>query len=109
MCSKDLDKQYIPDIVFLLCSALFFISMSLLQMHYIFFTLCGVTDQNALKNFSLPDNSYCKFLQTVMCKSMLPTMFIKMCVKLKHIHLASYVEVETLTSKVMQPDGKQAS
>ena len=34
------------------------------------------------------------------CKSILPTMFIKMCVKLKHIHLASYVEVEKLTSKV---------
>ena len=31
---------------------------------------------------------------------MLPAMFIKMCVKLKHIHLASYVEVEELTSKV---------
>ena len=36
----------------------------------------------------------------LLCKSMLPTMFIKMCVKLKHIHLASYVEVEKLTSKV---------
>ena len=35
-----------------------------------------------------------------MCKSMLPTMFIKMCVKLKHIHLVSYVEVEKLTSEV---------
>ena len=69
-------------------------------MHYILFTLCGVADQNALKSFSLPDNSYWKFLQTVMCKLMLPTMFIKMCVKLKHIHLASYVEVEKLTSKV---------
>ena len=34
------------------------------------------------------------------CKSMLPTMFIKMCVKLKYIHLASYVEVQKLTSKV---------
>ena len=31
---------------------------------------------------------------------MLPTVLIKMCVKLKHIHLASYVEVEKLTSKV---------
>ena len=31
---------------------------------------------------------------------MLRTMFIKMYVKLKHIHLASYVEVEKLTSKV---------
>ena len=36
MFSKDLDEQYIPDIVFLFCTALFFILMSLLQMHYIF-------------------------------------------------------------------------
>ena len=28
------------------------------------------------------------------CKSMLPTMFIKMCVKLKHIYLSPYVEKE---------------
>ena len=42
MCSKDPDEQYTPDIVFLFCTALFFILMSLLQMHYIFFTLCGV-------------------------------------------------------------------
>ena len=33
------------------------------------------------------------------CKSMLPTMLIKMCVKLKHIHRASYVEVEKLNFK----------
>ena len=31
---------------------------------------------------------------------MFPTMFIKMCVKLEHIHLASYVEVEKRTLKV---------
>ena len=31
---------------------------------------------------------------------MLPAMFIKMCVKIKQIHLASYVEVEKLTSKL---------
>ena len=31
---------------------------------------------------------------------MLPTMLIQVCVKLKHIDLASYVEVERLTSKV---------
>ena len=41
MCSKDLDEQYTPDIVFLFCTELFFILMSLLQMH-ICFTLCGV-------------------------------------------------------------------
>ena len=42
MCSKDLDEQYTPDTVFLFCTALFFILMSLLQMHNILFTLCGV-------------------------------------------------------------------
>ena len=31
---------------------------------------------------------------------MLPTMFIKMCAKSKHIHLTSYVEVEKCTLKV---------
>ena len=36
----------------------------------------------------------------LLCKSMLPIMLIKMCVKLKLLHLASYVEVEKLTSKV---------
>ena len=36
MCSKDLDEQYTPDIVFLFCTALFFILMSLLQMYLIF-------------------------------------------------------------------------
>ena len=66
MCSKDLDEQYTPDIVFLFCTALFFILMSLLQMHYIFFTLYGVYDQNAFNSFSLPYNSYRKCLQTVM-------------------------------------------
>ena len=42
MCSKDLDERYTPDVVFLFRTALFFILMSLLQMHYISFTLCGV-------------------------------------------------------------------
>ena len=42
MFSKDLDKQYTLDILFLLFAALFFILMSLLQMHYISFTLYGV-------------------------------------------------------------------
>ena len=36
----------------------------------------------------------------LLCKSMLPTMFIKLCVKLKHIHLASYVGVEKIAPKV---------
>ena len=39
MCSKDIDKQYTYNIMFLFCTALFFILMSHLQMHYIFFTL----------------------------------------------------------------------
>ena len=42
MCSKDRDEQYTPGDMFLLCTALFFILMSLLQIHYIFFTLYGV-------------------------------------------------------------------
>ena len=43
---------------------------------------------------------YWKCLQTVMCKSILPFMFMKICAKLKHIDLESYVKVEKLTSKV---------
>ena len=42
MYTKDLDEQYTPDIVFLFCTAVFFVLMSLLQMHYIFFILGGV-------------------------------------------------------------------
>ena len=42
MCSKDPDEHYAPDIVFLFCTAFFFILMSLLQMHYVLFTLCWV-------------------------------------------------------------------
>ena len=44
--------------------------------------------------------NYWKCLQTVKCKSILPIMFMKICEKLKHIDLTSYVEVEKLTSKV---------
>ena len=58
MCSKDPDEHDAPDIVFLFCTAFFFISMSLLQMHYILFTLSWVQDQNVLNNFSLADNYY---------------------------------------------------
>ena len=36
----------------------------------------------------------------MLCKPMLLSMFIKMCVKLNHIHLASYMEVEKLASKI---------
>ena len=42
MYAKDLDEKYIPDIVILSCTAVFFILMCLLQMHYFFFTLGGV-------------------------------------------------------------------
>ena len=45
---------------------------------------------------TIPIENVCRLL----CKSMLPTMFINMCAKLKHIHLASCVEAEKLTSKV---------
>ena len=40
MYSRDLDEQYTPDILFLFCTAVFFILKSLLQMH-IFFALGG--------------------------------------------------------------------
>ena len=42
MRSKELDEQHTPDIVFLFCTALFFILMSLLQIHYILYILWGV-------------------------------------------------------------------
>ena len=57
--TKDLDEQYTPDIVFLFCTAVFFILMSLLQVHYIILP-CVVykKDHNALNSFSLPYNYY---------------------------------------------------
>ena len=45
------------------------------------------------RQFLLPCNSYWNFYR-LLCKSMIPTVFLKMFVKLKHIYLASYVEVE---------------
>ena len=99
MCSKDLDKQYTLDIVFLFCTALFFILMSLLQMHYIFLP-CMVYKTKILLTVFHCHTILIENVCRLSCKSMLPTMFIKMCVKLKHIHLASSVEVEKLTSKV---------
>ena len=36
----------------------------------------------------------------LLCKSMLATIFIKLCVKLKHIHLALYVGLEKLVANV---------
>ena len=69
MCSKDPDEQYTLDIVFLFWTALFLISVSLLQMHYICFTLCGylvIIRPKCSKQLLLPYNSYWKSLQTVM-------------------------------------------
>ena len=99
MCSKNLDEQYTPDIVFLFCTALLFILMLLLQMHYIFLPCVVYKSKMSLLVFkchTILIEKVCRLL----CKSMLPTMFIKMCVKLNHIHLASYVGVEELTLKV---------
>ena len=99
MCSKNLDEQYTPDIVFLFCTALLFILMLLLQMHYIFLPCVVYKSKMSLLVFkchTILIEKVCRLL----CKSMLPTMFIKMCVKLNHIHLASYVGVEKLTLKV---------
>ena len=43
MCWKDFDEQYTLDIyIYFFGTALLFILMSLLQMLYICFTLCGV-------------------------------------------------------------------
>ena len=83
MCSKDLDKEYTLDIVFLYCIVLYF----------------NVSFANALHFFSLVFHCHAILIENVcrlLCKSTLPTMFIKICVRLKHIHLASYVEVEKL-------------
>ena len=99
MCSKYLDKQYTLDILFLFCTALFFILMSLLQMHYIFLPCVVYKIKMPLTVFhyhTILIENVCRLL----CKSMLPTMFINMCVKLKKIYLASNVELEELTSKL---------
>ena len=53
MCSKDLDEQYTPDIVFLFCTALLFILMSLLQMHYIILPCMVYRTNMPLKQFSI--------------------------------------------------------
>ena len=87
MCSKDLDEQYTPDIVFLFCTALFFILMSLLQMHYIFLP-CMVYKTKILLTVFHCHTILIENVCRLSCKSMLPTMFIKMCVKLKHIYLS---------------------
>ena len=99
MYSKDLDEQYTPDIVFLFYTAFFFILISLLQIHYIFLPLCGVKTKiplTVLNCHTILIDNVCRLL----LKSMLPTMFIQLCVKFKHIHLASYIRVEELAAKV---------
>ena len=98
MCSKDIDKQCTLDIMFLFCTALFFILTSLLQMHYSFLPCVVYKTKMPLTVFhcqTILIENVCR----LSCKSMLPTMLIKMCVKLKHIHRASYVEVEKLNFK----------
>ena len=73
--------------------------MSLLQMHYIFLpcVVCKTKIPLTVLNcHTILIENVCRLL----CKLMLPTMFIKLCVKLKHIHLASYVGVEKPASKV---------
>ena len=99
MCSKNLDEQYTPDIVFLFCTALLFILMLLLQMHYIFLPCVVYKSKMSLLVFKC-HTILIEKVYRLLCKSMLPTMFIKMCVKLNHIHLSSYVGVEKLTLKV---------
>ena len=80
-------------------SILVLILMSLLQMHYIFLP-CVVfkikMPLTVLNCQTILIENVCRLL----CKSMLPTMSIKRCAKFKHIHLASYVGVEKLTSEV---------
>ena len=99
ICSKGLFKQYSLDIVFLFCTALFSILMSLLQMHYISLPCMVCKTKMPLTIFHCHTfliEHFCRLL----CKPMLPTMFIKIYIKLNQIHLTSYVEVEKLTSNV---------
>ena len=100
MYSKDLDEQYTLDIVFLFCTAVFFILMSLLQMQCNFFLPWVVCKTKMPLTIFHCHTVLTKNACRLLSKSMLPTMFIKRCIKLKHIHLASYVEVEKLNSKV---------
>ena len=102
MYAKDLDEQDTPEIVFLFCTAVFFILMSLSQMHYIFLPWVVYKTKMPLTVFhchTILIESVCRLL----CKSMLPTMFIKMCVKFQNdvcTFIWHYVEVEKLTSEV---------
>ena len=100
-----IQRTLLGSILLILCFCFvlhYFILMSLLQMNYIFLPWLVHKTKMPLTVFhchTILIENVCRLL----CKSMLPTMFIKMCVKLKHIHLASYVEVEKLTPKVNAP------
>ena len=85
MCSKDLDEQYTPDIVFILyCIFLHFIVSFANALN--FFPCVVFKAKMPLTVFNCRTiliENVCRLL----CKSMLPIMFIKLCVNLKHIHL----------------------
>ena len=88
---------------FFFCTALVFILMSLLQIHYIFFlpsmvykTRMPLTVFHCHTILIENETVICRLL----CKSILSTMFIKTCVKSTHNDLASYVEVGKLNSKI---------
>ena len=73
-------------ILCLFCTAFFYILLSLLQMHSNFFPCVVFKAKIPLTVFNCHTiliENVCRLL----CKSVLPIMFIKLCVKLKHIHL----------------------
>ena len=74
-------------------------NISFEKIHYIFLPLCGVKTKiplTVLNCHAILIDNVCRLL----LKSMLPTMFIQLCVTFKHIHLASYVGVKELAAKV---------
>ena len=97
VCSKDLDKQYTLDILFLFCTALFFIYLSLLQ---IFFLPCVVYKTKMPLTVFHCHTVLIENVWRLLCKSMFPRVYIKMCVKLKHILWGSNVELQKLTWNV---------
>ena len=99
MYSEDLDEQYTLDIVFVLyCSVLHFNVFFANALHFFLpWVVCKTKmPLTVFRCHTVLTENACRLLS----KSVLPTTFIKMCIKLKHIHLASYVEVEKLNSKV---------
>ena len=102
MCSKDLDEQYTLDIVFSFHFNVSFVNVQHFLPCMVYKTKIPLTVFHC--HIILIEN-VCRLL----CEWMLPTIIIKMCVKLKHIHLVSYVEVEKLTSKVNEPYHKHTS